>query len=132
VKNFSGSEIDITSHDQDTAKHKAGVKNFYAGKDVKGTGKEVNLQNAEDKAANATDTRTEKKANLEVTDVTKEKGEDMKDAVKEKTGEAFGAAQEKAGEIKDKTGGAINTVKQKANDGSTSQDHGCPQGRRTR
>lgn len=25
VKNFSGSEIDITSHDQDTAKHKAGT-----------------------------------------------------------------------------------------------------------
>jgi hypothetical protein len=55
------------------------VKNFYAGKDVKGTGKEVNLQNAEDKAANATDTMTEKKENLEVTDVTKEKGEDMKE-----------------------------------------------------
>ncbi len=95
MKNFSGSEIDITSHDQDTVKHKAGVKNFYAGKDVKGTGKEANYsQNAEDKAANATDTRTEKKANLEVTDVTKEKGEDMKDAVKEKNGEAFGAAGE--------------------------------------
>ncbi|CAK9205382.1 unnamed protein product [Sphagnum troendelagicum] len=53
--------------------------NFYAGKDVKGTGKEVNLQNAEDKAANATDTRTEKKPNLEVTGVTKEKGEDMEE-----------------------------------------------------
>ncbi|CAK9205443.1 unnamed protein product [Sphagnum troendelagicum] len=79
VKNFSGSEIDITSHDQDTAKHKAGVKNLYAGKDVKGTGKEVNLLNAEDKAANATDTRTEKKPNLEVTGVTKEKGEDMEE-----------------------------------------------------
>jgi hypothetical protein len=79
VKNLSGSEIDITFHDQDTAKHKAGVKNFYAGKDVKETGKEVNSQNAEDKAANATDTRTEEKENLEVTDVTKEKGEDMKE-----------------------------------------------------
>jgi hypothetical protein len=79
VKNFSGSEIDITSHDQDTAKHKARVKNLYAGKDVKGTGKEVKLQNAEDKAANATDTRTEKKPNLEVTGVSEEKGEDMKE-----------------------------------------------------
>ncbi len=74
-----------------------------------------------------------------MTDVTKEKGEDMKenlgltwDAVKEKIGEAFGAAQEKAGEIKDKSGDVINTAKQKANDGSTSEDHGCLQGRRTR
>lgn len=52
--------------------------------------------------------------------------------MKEKTGEAFGAAQEKAGEIKDKTGDAINTAKQKSNVGSTPEDHGCPQGRRTR
>ncbi len=52
--------------------------------------------------------------------------------MKEKTGEGFGAAQEKAGEIKDKTGDVINAEKQKANDGSTSEDHGCPQGRRTR
>lgn len=40
--------------------------------------------------------------------------------------------EEKAGDIKDKTGDAINTAKQKANDGSTSEDHGCSQGRRTR
>lgn len=39
----------------------------------------MNLQNAEDKAANATDTRAEKKPNLEVTGVTKEKGKDMKE-----------------------------------------------------
>lgn len=37
------------------------------------------MQNAEDKAANATDTRAEKKPNLEVTGVTKEKGKDMKE-----------------------------------------------------